>query len=128
VTTAHYPDNDRIMDSIRAAAAMPAADFDRANRIAAIHAFADWLVDHPEAPVPTSIVAEHHITERDEVDEYTRVMGALQVMQHIGIRPYEGDHTVQGDLDLCAPATHGLYVIYRVIGHKERQPKRRYIP
>lgn len=101
---------------------------DRAGKIAAIHAFAAWLAEHPEAPIPTSIIAEHHITERDEADEYTRIMGALSVMQHVGIRPYEGDHTVQGDLDLCTQEMHGLFVIYRVIGHKERQPRKRYIP
>lgn len=100
----------------------------RASKIAAIHAFADWLAEHPEAAVPTSIVAEHHIGEKDEPDEYTRVMGALSIMQHVGIRPYEGDMTVQGDFDLCTQEIHGLYVIYRVIAHKDSRPKKRYLP
>jgi hypothetical protein len=110
----------------RPAAAAPVDDA-RAARIAALHGFADWLAKHPDAPVPTVVWAEHHITEQDEQDEYTRVMGALQILHKLHVAPYEGNFSVQGDLDICTLQMHGIRIIYRVCAIKNTVPDQRYV-
>jgi hypothetical protein len=99
----------------------------RAMRIAAIHAFADWLADHPNVPIPTSVIGTFHVDERTEIDEWTRVASVLSVLHAIGAPPTEGDRTVQGDLQIASTAAHGIDIMYRAAAHKDRRPDRRYV-
>jgi hypothetical protein len=102
-------------------------ELQRASRIAAIHAFADWLAMRPQAPVPTVIWAEHIIDQDDEVDEQTRVRGALDLMHRVQATPYEGRHAVVGDVDICTRQMHGIRIVYRVAAMKDRVPDRVYV-
>jgi hypothetical protein len=99
----------------------------RADKIAYLHAFADWLAMHPDAPVPTMVIATYHVTAQDEVDEWTRVAGVMSIAQRLGVQMSEGVQTVQGDLDICTPAQHGLTVVYRLAAHKDDIPVQRYL-
>jgi hypothetical protein len=100
----------------------------RAERIAYLHHFADWLTAHPEVPVPTQVIAQHFVTDVDEADEYTRIMGALSIMLKLNMQASEGLTTVQGEVDICTQRQHGISVVYRVAAMKDDQPVRRYIP
>lgn len=100
----------------------------RAQKIAAIHALADWFVRHPEAPLPTYLTASHSVTPKDEVDEATRVAGVRSVAQGMALHEFEGDRTVQGDIYLMDlydgdPMT----ILYRVSAHKDENSTKRYL-
>lgn len=48
----------------------------RAERIAGIRAFADWLEAHPEVPAPNSVRAQHSIfsgSDTDRLGEFMRI-------------------------------------------------------
>lgn len=98
----------------------------RAASIAAIHALAIWLSEHPEAPAPTYITATYSVGPRDEVDEATRVAGIESVAAAVGIDLIEnGAGTVQGDLELHYE--RDLTMIYRIAAHKDAHSTARYL-
>lgn len=102
-------------------------DLQRASKIAAIHAFADWLSMHRHAPIPTQIWAEHIIDQDDEADEQIRVRGALDIMHRVQASPYEGRHAVVGDVDICTRQMHGIRIVYRVAAMKNKVPDQVYV-
>lgn len=100
----------------------------RAAGIAAIHALAHWLAEHPEAPIPTYLTATYNVNALDEADEPTRVAGIESVARAVGIRLHEGEHTVQGDLYLMSKYDgQPMTIIYRVAAHKDPAQTRRYL-
>jgi hypothetical protein len=99
----------------------------RAMRIAAIHAFADFLADRPDLPMPQSIVAQYTVTANDEIDEWTRVASVMSVLHGMAASPYEGEHTVQGDLAVATLKLHGIEITYRAAAMKDPTPPNRYV-
>lgn len=101
----------------------------RAAGIAAIHALAVWLAEHPEAPVPTYVTMTYATDPRTEVDEATRVAGIRSVAAAAGIEHViEGDRTVQGERHLMSTVDGDpLTAVYRVAAHKDPHSKRRYV-
>lgn len=79
----------------------------RAHQIAALHAYADHLADHPEIPAPTDLVAYHH-TSIAEVKDFAAAQGKDALTT-------EEDTTRWVDLDL---STGGLRVRHVVIGSR----------
>lgn len=101
---------------------------DRAARVAAVHAAADWLADHPEVPF-TTVLISYHVSAADEVDEATRVAGVLSVLRPLDPDLIEGEHTVQGDVDLTTNESHGILITYRAAAFKDvlKTRGRRYV-
>jgi hypothetical protein len=58
----------------------------RAAKIAAIYAFAHWLIEHPDVPAPTRITASWWTHVAEEVDEPTRMAGLQAVADQLGER------------------------------------------
>ncbi|MDQ1700675.1 MAG: hypothetical protein QOG34_2538 [Frankiaceae bacterium] len=58
----------------------------RAARIAAIYAFAHWLIEHPDVPAPTRVTATWWTHVAEEVDEPTRIAGLTAVAEQLGER------------------------------------------
>ena len=83
----------------------------RALAIAAIHAYAEWLAEHPEVPIPGTLAASHHVdfslpvSERAAVVERFAAAHEIEVWRRgktVGARltvmsseyPVEIDHSV----------------------------------
>lgn len=87
----------------------------RAARIAAIHMFADWLVAHPDVPIPQHISAFYTADRIDpEPDRYTEIE---LLAEQLGVPEYGSKYAQDGgrqfDYRIADRAVHGLDIDYR---------------
>jgi len=90
----------------------------RARTIAAIHAYADWLAEHPEIPAPNCVTAFHHTVYTDVPDgrEVARRFAAgndVELIDHSS----QGRPTLHATVIVMDRAAHGLYIEHNVIGY-----------
>jgi hypothetical protein len=74
---------------------------ERARIIATIHAYAEWLAEHPEVPAPHNIVAHHHVTAgtlSERIDAVERFAAANE------IEPWRSGSTVGCRLTVMSAA------------------------
>lgn len=101
----------------------------RAAVIAAIHASADFLAEHPEFPTPTHItMSPAIITERDEVDEQLRVAGLLTWAAMNAASLFEGPHGIMATAVIADSDVHGVEILYRRHVTFDHARTRRYVP
>jgi hypothetical protein len=85
----------------------------RAQVIAAIHAYADFLADHPDLPIPHKLEATHYLSSE------SRDPAANRAMLHGFARRESIEVTRQGatlwaELVVCDSAAHGLQIMHTV--------------
>ena len=101
----------------------------RAAVIAAIHASARFLNEHPEFPTPTQIeMGPAIITERDEVDEQLRVAGLLTWAAVNEASLFEGSHGIMATAVIADREVHGVEITYRRFVTFDNARVRRYVP
>lgn len=89
----------------------------RAQIIAAIHAYADWLAEHPEIPAPRRINASHHVHDgslSERIDHVDRFAYAQEVEAR------RTENTVFALLPVMDSAAHGVDIWHTVATHTER--------
>lgn len=89
----------------------------RAQIIAAIHAYADWLAEHPEIPAPEMIHASHHVHDGslpERIDQVDRFAYA----QEVEARRLE--NTVYATLPVMDKGAHGVAIWHDIQTHTER--------
>lgn len=90
----------------------------RAQKIAAIHALAEWFAQHPEAPMPEHITALYYVAPHDEPDEQVRYTDYRLVRDALDGKSYPVDNV--GRLDRNFQFDHvpvkdsGMVMEYRV--------------
>lgn len=57
----------------------------RARAIAAIHAFAEWLAQHPDVPIPDALQGNCHTRPHVEVQNMIDAHGATEYVQPDGL-------------------------------------------
>jgi hypothetical protein len=92
-------------------AELPGAKPGRAAKIAAIHALADWLAEHPEIPAPDTVHCYSHAdrrgTEIDDLADLRKWADANGFAE-----PYRGTTTAGTSLTVAAAAAHGVFISY----------------
>lgn len=94
--------------------------------IAAIHAFADWLAEHPETPAPTSLRASAILFSDQIPDEATRIGDVVEFGTVNGARLEETNQGVNAQLRVFAQAEHGINIDYNLWASFDK-PQRRYV-
>lgn len=88
----------------------------RAAAIAAIYAFAHWLIEHPEVPYPTRMSATWWTHAADEADEATRLAGLVAVADALGDRVIGGGVGSNGVVlfshEIAREREHGIDIDY----------------
>lgn len=95
---------------------LPGRQPGRAARIAALFMLAQWFVEHPEIPMPTSIIATWVTDAQDEPDQATRYAAVHAIADQLDAREYGsnyGDQSPQFDYEVASKATHGVEINYR---------------
>lgn len=85
----------------------------RAQRIAAIHAFADWLAQHPEVPMPDDIAAYSHAGSAADVHDFADTK-QLQVSR---AKSDQASTTRWATIPISTTDDHGVNIRYVRIGH-----------
>ena len=93
-------------------ATSPDATPGRAAVIAAVHAFADFLAEHPEMPAPTMISALRFIHPHDEADESTRVSAVTRWAKANDAKIGETSAAVTASLTIADWHLHGVRIDY----------------
>ena len=87
-------------------------DADRLRAVAAIHAFADWLKDNHDIPVPTQMVAHAHADHVQEVYDFADA-------HYLEVRSPSTDTastTRWVNIQAATRLTHGIDIRYSRIG------------
>jgi hypothetical protein len=103
---------------------LPNARPGRAAVIAAIHAFAEWLGEHPEVPAPTYLTATHTTYAHDELDERTRMAAVIDWANANDAQLMETESAVHARLCVLAESVHGVGVTYDRLAFKDESRKR----
>lgn len=88
----------------------------RAAQAAALFMFVHWLIEHPEIPMPTDIMATWRLEPGDEIDQATRYAAVTAVAEQLDATQYgteRGARSPQFDYVVAAPDVHGLAITYR---------------
>jgi hypothetical protein len=90
----------------------------RAQKIAAIHALAEWFASHPDVPMPNALLATYYVTPDDEPDDGVRLRDYRAVREVLDGRSYPIDNIGKLDrnfqFDHCPPMyTRDMRVTYR---------------
>jgi hypothetical protein len=107
----------------------------RAAKIAAVHMLAEYLADHPDLPVPDSLVCTGglitpFIDQQNGVDrdEKARVAELLEWAAANGAELFEASSGIVATIVLAVPGVHGIDITYtRHVSFDESRP-RRYLP
>jgi len=98
----------------------------RAGKIAAIHALAEHLEQHPDFPMPDRLVLAKKITERDEQDEALRVAPVLDFhASHPTSTIYEDREALCVYEELISEEAVGMTITFTYTADINR-PARRY--
>lgn len=95
---------------------LPGRQPGRAARIAALFMLAQWFVEHPEIPMPTSVIATWITDAQDEPDQATRYAAVHAIAEQLDAAEYGsnyGDQSPQFDYEVASKATHGVEINYR---------------
>jgi hypothetical protein len=98
---------------------LPAARPGRAAVIAAIHAMAEWLADHPEVPAPQSISLTHSTDQGVEVDEGIRMAAVIDWARANDAKLYESTQAVHAQLVIMTEIVHGVRIVYDRMAFKD---------
>jgi hypothetical protein len=98
---------------------LPAARPGRAAVIAAIHAMAEWLADHPEVPAPQSISLTHSTDQGVEVDEGIRMAAVIDWARANDAKLYESRDAVHAQLVIMTEIVHGVRIVYDRMAFKD---------
>lgn len=97
------------------AAPMPFREPGRAQKVAAIHAYADFLAEHPDVPAPQYITAHAHYRREDEPDTKMRIALVKNWADRQGIDMEILPTCVYADLVIASPLMHGLKITHTVL-------------
>lgn len=94
---------------------MPFREPGRAQKVAAIHAYADFLAEHPDVPAPQYITAHAHYRREDEPDTEMRIALVKNWADRQGIDMERLPTCVYADLVIASPLMHGLKITHTVL-------------
>jgi hypothetical protein len=98
---------------------LPNARPGRAAVIAAIHALAEWLAEHPEVPSPQAIELTHTTYQEDEVDEPIRMAAVIDWARANDAKLFESPTAVHAALVIMAAPMHGVRITYDRMAFKD---------
>jgi hypothetical protein len=84
----------------------------RIRAIAAIHAFAQWFTDHPDAPIPAEIMASADPATALHAPDAERQAALERFARDHGARRHRHGPHEFADLDLATEEHHGIRIAY----------------
>jgi hypothetical protein len=94
---------------------MPVREPGRAQIIAAIHAYADFLADHPDVPAPQYLTANAHYRREDEPDTEMRIALVKNWADRQGLDMERLPTCVYAELVIAWPLMHGIKITHTVL-------------
>lgn len=98
----------------------------RAAKIAAIHMLANWFTEHPDAPMPITVLATYYVMPEDEPSDGVRMQDVEHVAACLDARLYPLDSVGRPERSwqfshlIADDKTHGVDIEYRVAYIPER--------
>lgn len=104
------------------AADLPVRAPGRAQAIAAIHAYADWLTANPSVPVPDAIDSNSYFREAHEPDPLMREAYVKAWAAEHGAELTHGGVAIFATVRVADVPTHGVEINHSLLSNLERRP------
>jgi hypothetical protein len=92
----------------------------RAQIIAAVHAYADFLAEHPEIPAPSTVTGTFH--QHEPREDAGRVAYVERYADAQEIELDRGDTSMWARLPIAVKVLHGVEITHVVQTHHGRTP------
>lgn len=93
----------------------------RATRVAALHALAAWIAEHPDIDTPDRVTAIRVLPEREYPTAEARCARVVAFARRHGLALREGPLWVWADVPIATYDTHGVSVEYALYASKANE-------